>query len=763
MYKKVCMFLVIVVSSSTKNVCSNDFGQSVVLQADGKIVVAGYANASGKFAVARFNTDGTLDTAFNSLGAQPGTVATLVNNEAVSGYSVALQSDGKIVVAGYTNVSNKFAVARFNADGTLDTAFNASGTQPGTVATTVNGETAQGYSVAIQPLDGKIVVAGYTNVSNKFAVARFNTDGTLDTTFNPSPATQPGTVATTVNLETAQGYSVAIQPLDSKIVVAGYTNVSNKFAVARFNTDGTLDATFNPSPATQPGTLVTMVNSETARGYSVAIQPSDGKIVMTGYTNASGLVAVARFNTDGTLDTAFNSAGTQPGTVITTVDGGPALGRSVTIQPSDSKIVVAGYTFGDSKFAVVRFNTNGTLDTTTFNFHGLQPGTMSTTVDNTTALGYSVALQPVDGKIIVAGYTFGDNKFAVARFTTDGRLDNTTFNSAGVQPGTVSTTIDTVTVDEKGYSVALQQDDKIVVAGYALVSNANRFALARFTTNGILDTTFNAAGVQPGTVSTTIDNVAVDNEGKAVTIQPDGKIVIAGFARISGANRFAVARFTANGTLDTTFNAFGAQPGTVSTTVDGATALGYSVALQSDGKIIVAGYSFVSGANRFAVARFTANGTLDTTFNASGVQPGTASTTIDNGIVDNEGFSVAVQQDGKIVIAGLARISGANRFAVAQFTTNGTLDTTFNASGVQPGTVSTTIDNVVINNRGQGVAIQPDGKIVVGGFAFAGGVNQFAVARFMGSASIIPVTKTTTNVFASRLIAKYGPRLAAQH
>ncbi len=859
------------------------FGRSVAIQSDGKVVVAGYTSASGQFAVARFNTDGTLDTSFNASGSQPGTVATKVNSEFAEGYAVAIQSDGKIVVAGYTKFSQKFAAARFTADGALDTTFNASGDQPGTIAVQIEGGAARAYAVAVQQ-DNKIVVAGYTVQGKEFAVARFNSNGTLDITFN-NGGTQPGTAMTKVNNEFAYAYAVAIQTAalqaDSKIIVAGYTD-SNQFALARFNDDGTPDATFQGS-SSQPGTVATTVNGGSARAYAVAIQSdgkilaagetpgwrecavarfnvdgtldtegfntsgsqagttavminnesaygrsvalqSDGKFVVAGYTSESGQFAVARFTAEGILDTEFNNSGAQPGTAVTQVDGGVALGYSMALQ-SDNKILIAGYTGGNSKFAVARFATSGKLDTT-FNASGTQRGTVTTKINSVTASGYAVALQPNGALVLAGGVVIGNvRKFAVARFTASGTLD-TTFNQFGVQAGTAAATIENVALDNEGHAVAIQQDGKIVVAGFANVSGANRFAVARFTASGTLDTTFNASGGQAGTVSTTIDTAAVDNRGYAVAVQSDGKIIVAGIANVSGANRFGVARFNTNGTLDTTFNVAGLQPGTVSTTIDGATVdnRGYAVAVQQDGKIVVAGVANVSGANRFGLARFNANGTPDTTFNASGLQAGTVSTTIDNVAVDNQGYAVAVQANGKIVVAGFtrsgevnsfavarfnangildttfnsagdqpgtvstaiegvagnasaqavvvrpdgeivvagsARVSDANRFAVAQFTANGTLDTTFNASGDEPGTVSTTINGVALNNRAFSVALQQDGKAAVGGTAFIDDFNRFAAARFYGSPSN-NVTAPTTNVFALQLIAKYGPRLAAQ-
>jgi len=276
-----------------------------------------------------------------------------------------------------------------------------------------------------------------------------------------------------------------------------------------------------------------------------------------------------------------------------------------------------------------------------------------------------------------------------------------------------------------------------------------------FVSSGTLDTSFNALGIQPGTASTTIDGFTIDNSGYSVAIQQDGKTVVAGYADIGGAYNFAVARFNTNGTLDTSFNSGGAQPGTASTTIDGFAInnTGNSVAIQQDGKIVVAGTADIGGAYNFAVARFNTNGTLDTSFNAAGTQPGTASTTIDNSTY-NIGTSVAIQEDGKIVVAGFALIGGTFKFAVARFNTNGTLDTSFNAAEIQPGTASTTIDNSTDNNFGKSVAIQQDGKIVVAGDAFIDGVTKFAVARFNGDAIVAMI-----DPFALRLIEKYGPRL----
>jgi uncharacterized delta-60 repeat protein len=460
----------------------------------------------------------------------------------------------------------------------------------------------------------------------------------------------------------------------------------------------------------------------------------------------------------GTLDTTFNAAGVQPGTVSTNIGNltNQNAGQAVAIQ-TDGKIVVAGFAQvgvgGHTQFAVARFKKDGTIDPS-FNSGGVEPGTTFTTIEgvNLGAEGKGVAIQS-DGKIVVAGFTSaGGGKFAVARFNTDGTLDPTFNPSPAPQPGTVSTQVDNGSA--QGQAVAIQSDGKIVVAGIG----GGGFGVARFTTGGILDPTFNG-GVQAGTASTSIDNI-VSAQGHAVAIQSDGKIVVAGRVLEAGAFKFAVARFNTDGTLDATgFNSSGIQHGTVSTFVDGgASATGEAVAIQTDGKIVVAGFSFDAfGNENFGVARFLSSGTLDPSFNQFGTQPGTASTPIDNiGNTSNEAYGVAIQTNGKIVLVGTVFDTG--ELGVARYNTDGTLDTTFNPAGNLAGTVSITIDNSQNDDEARGVAIQTDGKIVVGGFTGDNTNSRFAAARFNGDPPPIPPLPTT-NQCAIRFITKYGPRL----
>jgi uncharacterized delta-60 repeat protein len=619
-----------------------------------------------------FGTDGKVTTAF-------GTVNDI-------GKSVALQLDGKIVVAGSTfNVTDTdFALARFNADGTLDNSFSLIGK----VTTAFGTGYDQGRSVAIQP-DGQIVVAGYaySGLSNDFALARYNTDGTLDNSFSVD-----GKVTTDFGTGSVQpndyGTSLSIQS-DGKILVAGYSynGTDVDFALARYNTDGTPDSSFSAD-----GKLTTDFGMGDDYGTSVAIQ-SDGKILVAGYaSNGTDVdLALARYNTDGTLDNSFSA----DGKANTDFGAGDDYGTSVAIQ-SDGMILVAGSSNGD--FALARYNMDGSLDNS-FSVDGKVTTDFGTGDD----YGESVAIQP-DGKILVAGSASNgtDKDFALARYNTDGTLDNSlsldgklvTAYGAG---------------DDYGRSVTVQPDGRVVVAGDANNGTDGDVALARYNMDGTLDNSFSVDG------KVTTDFGTVIDKGYSVAIQPDGKIVVAG----SSGYNFALARYSMDGTLD---NSFGVD-GRVNTYF-GGWQFGNSVSIQPDGQIVVAGYIF-DGTNRdFAVARYNMEGTLDNSFSMDGI------VTTDFGSGEDFGKSVAIQPDGKILVAGSSNNGTDDDFAVARYNTDGTLDNSFGVGGKVTTAIGTSDD------RGWSLAIQPDGKIVVAGESYDGLLYDFALVRYNTNGSL---------------------------
>jgi uncharacterized delta-60 repeat protein len=452
------------------------YGKSVAVQTDGKIVVAGYGGVgrADQVLVVRYNADGTLDTSFNGSGK----IISAVGDGDCKGEGLALQNDGKIVVAGYSFTSGRseFTVVRYNADGTLDPGFGESGK----VMTEIGRNSDSANSVALQR-DGKIVVVGYMFFpgNNDFAVARYNANGALDTTFN-------GTGKAAADFSKLDyGRSVAVQS-DGKVVVAGdaANGESRTFAVARFNANGTPDISFNKT-----GKLTTDFGGGNAEARGVAVQ-SDGKIVVAGVASVDGTekFALVRYNPDGTLDTSFGGSGK----ILTLVGMSGSNATSMALQ-SDGKIVVAGYAINNSgrgrDFAIVRYDADGNLDTS---FNG--SGKVTTAVSDDDGHCEAVAVEK-DGKIVAAGWASNgeDNNFAVVRLTTDGKLDSTFNNTGktttavgsneledqGKTPTKTKTALSMATInDPDGYTNVRDRDNKVI----AKVKAGERFIAEQPTT-----------------------------------------------------------------------------------------------------------------------------------------------------------------------------------------------------------------------------------------------------------------------------------------
>lgn len=249
-------------------------------------------------------------------------------------------------------------------------------------------------------------------------------------------------------------------------------------------------------------------------------------------------------------------------------------------------------------------------------------------------------------------------------------------------------------------SIALQPDGKILTAGWGIGGGGSRdFEIVRFNSNGSLDTGFNGTGK----VFTDFD--LGEDIANSIAVQSDGKILVAGEVIVSGKANFGLARYNSDGTLDASFNGSGKV---ITAFGAGMIDRAYALALQNDGKIIAGGYSQNSEVSYFALARYHADGSLDTTFGEAGKVIA----------VNGSCHDLALQSDGKIVAAGYR-----NDTVVARYNVDGSLDLSFNGTGF-------VITNVGGSDGANGVAVQIDGKIVVGGYSSTGFTYKVAVVRY---------------------------------
>jgi len=586
----------------------------IVIQPDQKILVAGVFdnyNGTSTCRIMRLNTDGSLDSSFNSCAVASYSI-----------YAVSLQTDGKIIIAGTTSIGSQKYVKRLNSDGTLDNSFNISADdailesniQPdgkvivggvftvlqstskkhlarlnsnGTIDNTFNIGIGTDWSVRSSAMqsDGKIIIGGaFTqyNGNSLNLIMRLNPDGSVDSTFYPGTNTQTGEIL-----------SINIQSDGKIIIVGGFSNFEGKFYVARLNVDGSVDLSFNPSSGAN--WIV----------FSTACQPDEKIIIGGGFSTFNNNVCgnIIRLKSDGTTDSTFNT-GTAGNDWI----------RTIILQP-DNKIIVSGdfsqFNGSDIK-RVVRLNVNGSIDST-FNI----------------GLGFNhyvlTSVQQPDGKIISGGYftTFnGQSAKHLVRLNNDGSRDNT-FNFNGSSTG----------FTEEIWAIAPQTNSKIIIGGnFTIPGQAGKKYLARLNSNGSIDNTFNMG-------------TGLDSTIYAITVQPNGKIIIGGdFTSYNGTSCHGIVRLNSNGTIDNTFN-FGI----------GTDATVRSIKLQPDGKIIIGGdFTNYNGISINRIARLNPNGLLDNTFNTG------------SGF-NNTVYSTSLLPDSKIIAGGwFVSYNGIGRNRVAR-------------------------------------------------------------------------------------------------
>ncbi len=661
---------------------TGDFIKSISIQNDGKIIAAGVSDTPGNsnLAVARYDSNGSIDSTFglNGITTFGATGIILSAPQDMFSYGanfVAVQSSGKIVVGGYSyfidtktfTPNGHFLLIRYNSNGSLDYSFNSG------VVLTLTGSpydaSGDGVNSILFQKDGKIIEAGYSLQSGyyDYAMARLDTNGVLDGSFGTD-----GIVRTYLNGITG-ATSAAIQD-DGKIVLAGYGGSGlqpHYFVLIRYNGDGSLDNSFGSGGIASAGGL------PDGEAHSVAIQ-SDGKIVATGfdYDGTYYNLAIVRFGNDGAIDNSFG----QNGFTISSAGNSNDVINSLALQ-NDGKIVAAGYSyFGTiSNFTLLRYNANGTPD----RFFGTN-GIEMTDFGNTNSQVNSVAIDS-DGTIAAAGFYFNgkNNDFAVVRYTPAGIPDNNFGKN-----GTAGTPIGSF--DDEATGVAIQKDHKIIAAGYYLNGNYNNIALVRYNTNGSLDNSFGLNGIVTTQVGTS------HNFAQSVAVQNDGKIVVAGSAIIGGSYNIALVRYNNDGSLDINFGNNG-----IITTLIGKGSFAYSVLIQGDGKIVAAGYALIGSKYEFALARYNSNGIQDSTFGINGIS------TTQIGSTSDFAYSAALQSDGKIVAAGYAEGINKFEFALARYNTDGTLDQSFGENGAVLTQTSISNDyarSVAVQNDGKIIA-----------------------------------------------------------
>jgi len=341
--------------------------------------------------------------------------------------------------------------------------------------------------------------------------------------------------------------------------------------------------------------------------------------------------------------------------------------RALALQP-DGRVLLGGdftVVAGATRGHVARLNADGSTDLTFLN-----------NLAGANASVYSTALQP-DGKILIGGIFHSVNglaKTGLAQLTTNGVLDMSFNALTGSAP------------------FAVQADGKLLVDTALLTGDTSHDSLFRLNVNGTRDTNWTVAQIN-GTVS-------------ALALQSDGKIILGGIVSVNGTNRQGVARLNTNGVLDATFlNGMTGVPGLIT-----------CVTVQSDGKVLIGVYFFfVNNVNRTRIARLNSDGSLDTTF-----QNGMAG-------ADGELEAIAVQPDGKVLIAGYFRsVNNSPRAGIARLNTDGSVDTSF-----QNGMTGADVPIVLA------LALQPDAKVIVGGgFTAINGVPRYYIARLNADGSL---------------------------
>lgn len=642
---------------------------------DGSFMIISTNGNGGNYTLVRFLPDGDVDTSFGNEG-----IVREPFNYFDSYMTIALQPDGKIVAGGMrTSISgyHSFLIARFNSDGSNDSTFGVSGR---VVFYEQDHQIIR--AIAVQP-DGKIVVSGNNfasgAISPQLYTMRVFPDGQIDDDFGVNGVVYGGK---------GMPGSVRFQP-DGKILIntglySGYGPESDPevWAIERYLPNGMPDLSFGIQGRVNASQQVVL------SGMPGMLQLADDKLLLFGISQLK--TSLLRYHSDGSPDTDFGNNG------MAIADFGGAVRGQLSLLPQQDNLLLIG-NINQDDILLGRCLADGSIDDTfgqdgsvvmDFGSEQIQPGQV---------------VHLSDGRVIASAIM--GNRFVLVRYLEDGAIDEA-FGNAG-----------RAIYNYPSYSylsgvplIRLDSQGGIIASFYFqenIISVTSRHVI-RFHPNGIPDYTFGSNGLA---------NLDFDQQAfycSALSVLNDGKILLAGtYVNNIGTPFFAMARFHATGQADSTFGVFGKA---ISQTANNVWC--HDMAVQPDGRIVLTGETEVSGYPRFVSARYLPHGFIDASFGQNGradkAFPG-----------EWAGLrKVIVQPDGKIVASG--GVSG--NLTLVRYLANGSLDSSFGVSGVYR--------NPGIRSHSLFLNLQPDGSILISGQTILGPNNRPLLSFLLNTSGV---------------------------
>lgn len=376
--------------------------------------------------------------------------------------------------------------------------------------------------------------------------------------------------------------------------------------------------------------------------YATAVQ-ADGKILMAGnsVTGSNSDFSLLRLNEDGQLDVTFGTNGK----VISSFGSNSEYSRSIVVQ-SDGKIVIGGFRRNswNYDFVLIRYLPNGQIDNS-FGINGIAINDLGG--DDRL---YDLKILP-DGRFLAVGYSeniSGQSDVAVLKYQTNGSLDN----SFGVN-GKVFLSVGTSS--DFGYTLALQADGRFIISGYYVVTSINHdIFVARYNSNGTLDSSFGVNGISVIQISAGKDEIY------SSAVLSNGEIVLGGFTMYNGFFATLIVKLNSIGNLDPLFG----SSGKIIKSIGAYDDYGWSIIIQSDNKIVLSGTTISNNSNKFGdffLMRLNPNGSDDLSFGTNGIVVSSI------GIYNDESYSSLIQSDGKLVLAGYSKVSSFDQYSIARY------------------------------------------------------------------------------------------------